>query len=275
MASAGGSGSGAADGSSSAKGPARADVAAVEEEGEGRARGGGRIKKVVGFAEEPTVRVMSLRADEVPPPSAFATAAAATTTDAASGRVLNDSAGRAASPVTLAAKVAAAGGASPPPPSGAAAAAEAKGGVGGSMRSNVPLTPHLLADLQLVLMKLFQNQHQALTVEQLQQGLLELGHHLAPTEVAHLAQEVGLGDGDVVGLSQFAASQLDWVDFQVNHREEWMRCLKATFEDLDKDKDGVISTAEIMKVLADKLPEGEVRGVMGIQWGSCRMRGRG
>lgn len=47
---------------------------------------------------------------------------------------------------------------------------------------------------------------------------------------------------------------------QMNHRDEWLACLRATFDGLDRDGDGRISTAEIMKVLSTKLPEDEVRG---------------
>ncbi len=45
---------------------------------------------------------------------------------------------------------------------------------------------------------------------------------------------------------------------QVNHRDEWLSCLRAAFEGLDADNDGRIHVAEIMKSLAAKLPEAEV-----------------
>lgn len=48
---------------------------------------------------------------------------------------------------------------------------------------------------------------------------------------------------------------------QVNHRDEWLACLRAAFEGLDRDKTGRISVTEIMHSLGDKLPESEVRGL--------------
>jgi hypothetical protein len=44
----------------------------------------------------------------------------------------------------------------------------------------------------------------------------------------------------------------------MSHRDEWLGCLRAAFEGLDRDGDGRLSVAEIMKALSDKLPEEEV-----------------
>jgi hypothetical protein len=61
----------------------------------------------------------------------------------------------------------------------------------------------------------------------------------------------------------------------MNHREEWLACLRATFEGLDRDRDGRISTAEIMRVLMDKLPEEEVGGNGCPGVAGCGAGGRG
>jgi hypothetical protein len=46
---------------------------------------------------------------------------------------------------------------------------------------------------------------------------------------------------------------------QVNHRDEWLQCLRATFDAMDADKDGRLKPSEILEALRDKLPEAEVR----------------
>lgn len=46
---------------------------------------------------------------------------------------------------------------------------------------------------------------------------------------------------------------------QVNHCQEWLQCLRATFEAMDVDKDGRLKPSEILAALKDKLPEAEVR----------------
>jgi hypothetical protein len=57
-----------------------------------------------------------------------------------------------------------------------------------------------------------------LTVEQLQRGLASLGYALEPSEVLELAKGLGYGVEGLEGVpvSQFAASQLDWEDLQVD-----------------------------------------------------------
>lgn len=49
-------------------------------------------------------------------------------------------------------------------------------------------------------------------------------------------------------------------DFQRNHREEWLSCLRAAFNDLDRNQDGRVRADEIEALLREKLPEEEVRG---------------
>jgi hypothetical protein len=46
---------------------------------------------------------------------------------------------------------------------------------------------------------------------------------------------------------------------QVNHRDEWLSCLRATFEDLDKDRDGKIGADDIIRVRRGEGRGGEGR----------------
>jgi hypothetical protein len=45
---------------------------------------------------------------------------------------------------------------------------------------------------------------------------------------------------------------------QVNHVDEWLSCLRSTFEAMDADKDGRLKPNEILEALKAKLPEAEV-----------------
>jgi Ca2+-binding EF-hand superfamily protein len=45
---------------------------------------------------------------------------------------------------------------------------------------------------------------------------------------------------------------------QVNHVDEWLCCLRSTFEAMDADKDGRLKPNEILEALRAKLPEAEV-----------------
>jgi hypothetical protein len=54
-------------------------------------------------------------------------------------------------------------------------------------------------------------------VEQLGEGLAQLGYALEPTEVARLLEQMQQDDG-FVGKSGFLASQIDWTAFQVDFR---------------------------------------------------------
>jgi Ca2+-binding EF-hand superfamily protein len=47
----------------------------------------------------------------------------------------------------------------------------------------------------------------------------------------------------------------------VNHVDEWLTCLRSTFQAMDADKDGRLKPNEILQALKAKLPEAEVRGV--------------
>jgi Ca2+-binding EF-hand superfamily protein len=49
---------------------------------------------------------------------------------------------------------------------------------------------------------------------------------------------------------------------QVNHVDEWLSCLRSTFEAMDADKDGRLKPNEILEALKAKLPEAEVSDFM-------------
>lgn len=51
---------------------------------------------------------------------------------------------------------------------------------------------------------------------------------------------------------------MDWRAFQANHRDEWLDCLRKTFEAIDVDRDGNVQVKELVDLLSSKLPESEV-----------------
>ncbi|MEW5299911.1 MAG: hypothetical protein WDW36_002881 [Sanguina aurantia] len=55
---------------------------------------------------------------------------------------------------------------------------------------------------------------------------------------------------------------VDWHEFEVNHRDEWLACLRKTFSTLDVDGDGLLQVDELIAVLRDKLPEDEVNSAV-------------
>lgn len=56
---------------------------------------------------------------------------------------------------------------------------------------------------------------------------------------------------------------------QVNHRDEWLQCLRSTFDAMDVDKDGRLKPSEILEALRDKLPQAEVRHRHTATGGGC------
>ena len=69
------------------------------------------------------------------------------------------------------------------------------------------------------------------------------------------------------GLALLHCVQVDWRAFQANHRGEWLSCLRKTFQDLDVDQSGRLSTETLVRLLSDKLPEGEVRREVYTRYG--------
>lgn len=61
-----------------------------------------------------------------------------------------------------------------------------------------------------------------------------MGYRLTPYEVEMLLSEVANGSSSL-SQSQFIASQIDWRTFQANHRDEWLACLRNTFQEIDAD----------------------------------------
>lgn len=121
--------------------------------------------------------------------------------------------------------------------------------------------PEFLTELRMVLRRLDyggRERKQEVPVSSIAEGLQALGYDLAPSEVDDLMRLVTIGDDGSVALSEFVASQIDWESLQKNHYEEWLRCLKRTFEELDRDKNGVIQAEDMIRLLKDKLPEQEV-----------------
>eukprot|EP00879_Flechtneria_rotunda_P029269 GHRR01031594.1.p1 GENE.GHRR01031594.1~~GHRR01031594.1.p1 ORF type:complete len:171 (+),score=7.72 GHRR01031594.1:266-778(+) len=52
--------------------------------------------------------------------------------------------------------------------------------------------------------------------------------------------------------------------YQANYREEWLACLRSTFEAMDVDKDGRLKPEDILEAIKAKLPEAEVSCEMGL-----------
>ena len=59
-------------------------------------------------------------------------------------------------------------------------------------------------------------------------------------------------------LSLHDDEQVDWRQYQNNHRDEWLACMRSTFEGLDIDRDGLIGSEQLVELLREKLPEEEV-----------------
>jgi len=92
----------------------------------------------------------------------------------------------------------------------------------------------------------------------LAEGLSEMGYKLTPEEVNNLLDQLDPGNTGHVAKSQLAASQMDWKALQENQTERWFRCARRAFADLDSDKDGLVSTEDMVALLRHKLPPAEV-----------------
>jgi len=92
----------------------------------------------------------------------------------------------------------------------------------------------------------------------LAEGLTEMGYKLTPEEVDNLLDQLDPGNTGHVAKSQLAASQMDWKALQENQTERWFQCARRAFADLDSDKDGLVSTEDMVALLRHKLPPAEV-----------------
>lgn len=89
-------------------------------------------------------------------------------------------------------------------------------------------------------------------------GLKEMGYRLTQAEVDRLLDQLDTAHTGHVAKSQLAASQIDWGALQESQTERWLRCARRAFADLDADKDGVVSTEDMIALLRHKLPPAEV-----------------
>lgn len=96
----------------------------------------------------------------------------------------------------------------------------------------------------------------------LAEGLSELGYKLTAEEADRLLDQLDPGNTGQVAKSQLAASQIDWGVLQQNNTEAWLRCARRAFADLDADKDGVVSTEDMVALLRHKLPPQEVEAAV-------------
>jgi calcium-dependent protein kinase len=93
-------------------------------------------------------------------------------------------------------------------------------------------------------------------------GLREMGYSLTNEEVNRLLDQLDVGLTGKVGKAQLAASQIDWRSMQKNNTERWLSYARKAFSELDTDKDGVLSSEDMMALLRHKLPPAEVENAL-------------
>ena len=98
--------------------------------------------------------------------------------------------------------------------------------------------------------------------KELANGLNELGYRLTDSEVEQLLDALDSNNTGSIGKTQISASQIDWRVLQRNNTRRWVERARRVFSALDKDGDGVLSSAEITNLLASKLPPAEVEGAL-------------
>ncbi|GAB4814982.1 hypothetical protein N2152v2_002028 [Parachlorella kessleri] len=116
---------------------------------------------------------------------------------------------------------------------------------------------------------------QAVDREALAEGLARLGYRLAPEEIERLLDQLDIGGTGMVAKSQLAASQIDWRVLQEDQRERWLALVKAAFEELDLDRDGLLSIDEIVSSMRNKLPPAEVDSAVRHALQEASRRGEG
>lgn len=92
----------------------------------------------------------------------------------------------------------------------------------------------------------------------LAEGLTEMGYKLTAPEVERLLDQLDSGKTGKVAKTQLAASQIDWGALQVNQTERWLHLARQAFAGLDSDRDGVVSTEDMLCLLRHKLTPAEV-----------------
>lgn len=89
--------------------------------------------------------------------------------------------------------------------------------------------------------------------------VVNAGYHLDVDEVEQLLNHVDTAHTGVVAKSQLAASQIDWEAMQQSNAERWLASARKVFQDFDTDRDGIISSEQIVDCLRSKIPPSEVR----------------
>ena len=98
--------------------------------------------------------------------------------------------------------------------------------------------------------------------EALTQGLRDMGYKLSNEEVDGLLDQLDVGLTGHVGKAQLAASQMDWKALQTTNSDKWLKYARKAFADLDTDKDGIISSEDIVALLRHKLQPSEIEGAL-------------
>lgn len=81
---------------------------------------------------------------------------------------------------------------------------------------------------------------------------------LEESELNALMDQLDLNKDGVIGRSEFLASQMDWGVLQEDCRDLWLQCAQRAFATLDTDKDGKLSSKELIAMLRSKLPAHEL-----------------
>eukprot|EP00210_Caulerpa_lentillifera_P006940 g6635.t1 len=85
-------------------------------------------------------------------------------------------------------------------------------------------------------------------------GLGKLGYDVDDHEISCLLNIVSPG-GNGVNFTQFVASQIDWEAVKESHKETWLECVKHAFQAMDKDRDGRLSSNDLIEAIGEKLPD--------------------
>jgi len=126
-----------------------------------------------------------------------------------------------------------------------------------------PIITHALSSpLQYLYTRLSMVDKELIDREALANGLAELGYRLTPAELERLLDQLDPGNTGKVAKSQLAASQIDWSVLQTNQTERWLELARRAFSELDTDKDGVLSSEDLMALLRHKLPPAQIEAAV-------------
>lgn len=102
----------------------------------------------------------------------------------------------------------------------------------------------------------------AIDRDQAVEALARMGYRLRPSELHRLIEQVDTSGSGKVRRAAFAASQIDWSHLQQHSKAEWLKIAWHAFQHLDRDKDGVLRTSDIICSLRAKLPEDELQATI-------------